>query len=145
MELDGATVTACFFAFEAFLNVFHSWIVLFETPNFCTVTDLRPVRSDVLPRLHRLYWTRSHETNASRYRNVSKSSVLIYFSSFFMYALLYVFIHFLQKRTNMYILCWFVANFKTGKEPPPPLKTNHKDTPTFLLLFFFHPLGVALT
>lgn len=91
----GAGWNECYsprFAFDAFLNVLHSWIVLFETPNFCIVTDLKPVHSDILPPL-RLYWT--HETNASRYRNVSKSSVLIYFSSFFMYALLYVFINFL--------------------------------------------------
>lgn len=73
-----------FFAFDAFLHVFHSWIVLFETSDFCIVPDPRAVHSDVLPRLDHLYWTRSHETNASRYLNVSKSSVLIYFSSFFM-------------------------------------------------------------
>lgn len=107
-----------FFAFEAFLHVLHSWIVLFETPDFCIVTALRPLHADALPRLDQ-YWTHSHETNASRYLNVSKSSVLIYFSSFFMYALLYVFINFLQTRTNMYILCWFMANFKSGKENPP--------------------------
>lgn len=73
----------CFFAFDAFLNVLCSWIVLLEAPNFCIVTDLRAVHPDILPRLNHLYWTHSHETNASRCLNVSKSSVLIYFSSFF--------------------------------------------------------------
>lgn len=43
----------------------------------------------------------------------------------------------------MYILCWFVADFQTGTEAPS--KTNHKDAPTFLLLFVFRPLEVALT
>lgn len=40
-----------FLAFDAFLHVFHSWIVLFETSDFCIVPDPRPVHSDIQPRL----------------------------------------------------------------------------------------------
>lgn len=41
----------------------------------------------------------------------------------------------------MYLLCWFMANFRMGKTP----ETKHKNAETFLLLFVISPVEGALT
>lgn len=58
-ELDGTNVTAWFLLSTPFEMFYIHGFLLFETPNFCIVTDPRPVHSDILPRLDHLYWTHS--------------------------------------------------------------------------------------